>query len=158
MIAAARIRTSQLHDEALTDGLTGLPNRRAFDRDLAHEMARARRTSTPTTVAVIDLDHLKEVNDRHGHAAGDQVLSQMADALRAACRRSDRAYRIGGDEFALLLSDALVVEPGLLAARVAEAGAPPCTVGTASSPPDALEDLVELADRSLYEVRARERS
>jgi diguanylate cyclase (GGDEF)-like protein len=158
MMVAARVRTSKLHDEALADGLTGLGNRRAFDRDLDREIARARRNGSPLTLAVVDLDGLKRINDIDGHAAGDAAIVALADALRATSRRGDRAYRIGGDEFAVLLSDALIVEPELFAARLREAGAPACTVGTAASPPDPLDDLFSLADRALYRIRAEARS
>lgn len=158
MMVAARVRTSKLHDEALADALTGLGNRRSFDRDLDREIARARRNGSPLTLAVVDLDGLKRINDVDGHAAGDRAIVALADALRATSRRGDRAYRIGGDEFAVLLSDALIVEPELFAARLRDAGAPACTVGTAASPPDPLDDLFALADRALYRIRAQARS
>ena len=158
MMTSASLRTSRLGIEALTDALTGLSNRRAFDRDLEREVARAERTSSPLTLAVIDLDGLKAINDTDGHAAGDRALAAMGHALRATCRRSDRAYRIGGDEFAVLLTDALIVEPELLLSRLREAGAPSCTVGIASAPPDPLAGLYERADRALYQRRAVRRA
>jgi len=157
MMTGAALRTSRLRDEALTDALTGLGNRRAFDRDLERDIARARRTSSPLTLAVIDLDGLKRINDTDGHAAGDRAIASMGHALRATARRSDRAYRIGGDEFAVILSDALLVEPELLVQRLREAGAPTCSVGTASSPPEPIEELFERADAALYRNRAASR-
>jgi diguanylate cyclase (GGDEF)-like protein len=88
---------------ALTDALTGLGNRRAFDRDLEIEIARAGRHSTSLSVLILDLDGLKAVNDGLGHQAGDLLLRCVGDELRRAFRLEDRIYRLGGDEFALLL-------------------------------------------------------
>jgi diguanylate cyclase (GGDEF)-like protein len=157
MMTGASLRTSRLRHEALTDALTGLGNRRAFDRDLERDIARARRASTPLTLAIIDLDGLKQINDREGHAAGDQAIAAIGRALRATSRRADRAYRIGGDEFAVILSDAVLAEPDQLVTRLQEAGAPACSVGIASAPPERLEELFEQADRALYRNRAEAR-
>ena len=158
MMIAARVRTSQLHDEALTDGMTRLANRRAFDRDLEREIARAARTDSPITLAIIDLDGLKRVNDVDGHAAGDRAIVAMSSALGATARRSDRAYRIGGDEFAVLLTDASHVDSEGLAQRLHDAGAPAFTVGIASAPPDPPDELFERADAALYRARAERRN
>ena len=88
---------------ALADPLTGLGNRRAFDHALAVELEHAQIPGRPVSLLVGDLDAFKEVNDRHGHLAGDQALAAVADALRASARGQDRAFRWGGDEFAVLL-------------------------------------------------------
>jgi len=89
---------------ARSDALTGLGNRRAFDEALSDECIRARRNAQPLTLVYIDLDHFKRVNDELGHDAGDQVLCQLAAAVRQVVRgHIDRAFRLGGDEFALLL-------------------------------------------------------
>jgi diguanylate cyclase (GGDEF)-like protein len=157
MVAAARTMTRRLAAEALTDPLTGLGNRRAFDRALARETARTVRHDRPLAVAVIDVDGLKRVNDTLGHAAGDSMLVDLAAALRQAIRVEDAAYRLGGDEFALILADAVVLDVHALEDRIRRHGAPPFSLGLASTPPDHVESLVELADARLYEGRYQRR-
>jgi diguanylate cyclase (GGDEF)-like protein len=90
---------------AMTDQLTALSNRRAFDEQLERETSFTARHKQPLALLLIDLDHFKSINDLFGHPAGDTVLSYFADQLRATLRRSDHAYRIGGEEFAVLLRD-----------------------------------------------------
>ncbi len=90
---------------ARLDALTGLGNRRAFDETLAAEMARTRRAGSPLSVALVDLDDFKAVNDHYGHIEGDRYLREAATALHDSVRAGDRCYRWGGDEFALLLPD-----------------------------------------------------
>ena len=98
--AAAREELTRL---AETDPLTGLANRRAFEARLEAEVLHARRTGAPLSVAVLDLDHFKEVNDRHGHEEGDRTLRTLAARMRSATRASDVIARVGGEEFAWLL-------------------------------------------------------
>src|SRR6185437_6285583 len=93
----------RLQVDAATDSLTGLYNRRLFDEYLNKELIRAKRYSEQLAVVILDLHKLKEVNDRHGHMRGDDVLKIAAATLRTTLRASDFAFRIGGDEFALLL-------------------------------------------------------
>ena len=88
---------------AREDALTGLPNRREFHQQGTQALALAQRQNLPTTAVFLDLDHFKEVNDLHGHEAGDQVLVTVAEILRSSLRASDVCGRLGGDEFALLL-------------------------------------------------------
>ncbi|MCH8179512.1 MAG: GGDEF domain-containing protein [Proteobacteria bacterium] len=96
----------RLNQLSRTDGLTGLANRRRFMEVLASELARCRRTGAPLCVALLDIDHFKQVNDRHGHLAGDAVLRDLAAILMASVRApSDLPARIGGEEFALVLPD-----------------------------------------------------
>jgi diguanylate cyclase (GGDEF)-like protein len=102
---------------------------------------------------MIDLVGLKATNDTLGHAAGDAALRAMADAIRKATRVDDRGYRFGGDEFALLLPNTVLADPTGLEWRLHAAGAPDCTVGVASHPLDPREELVDLADRRLYDAR-----
>jgi diguanylate cyclase (GGDEF)-like protein len=92
--------------QARVDALTGLLNRRAFDEALAKAMDRSRMTGDPLSVLVGDIDEFKDFNDRFGHLEGDRVLQGVAEALRAALRRPDVAYRWGGDEFAVILPEA----------------------------------------------------
>ena len=157
MVVAGQASVTRLAEEALTDPLTGIHNRRAFDLDLEREVSRARRHGRPLTLAVIDVDGLKEINDRAGHGAGDEALRAVADALGTTARQEDGAYRIGGDEFALILVDAEVADEEVVAERLRAAGAPACSVGVASLPPGmaaAADDLVLRADARLYELRA----
>jgi len=105
-VLIVRVRRDRRALEALarSDGLTGLLNRRSFDAALASECARAGRSGEPLCVVTLDIDRFKAINDHFGHAAGDQVLRQLAVAIGASVRgRVDTAYRLGGDEFALVL-------------------------------------------------------
>lgn len=129
ILTCVRRGVARLRDQALVDELTELGNRRALDRDLPVELSRGARHGRRVAVVAIDLDGLKQVNDTDGHDAGDRVLRGLADAARAALREQDRAYRIGGDEFLLLLPE--TDQPGAEAAveRMRSAGAPPFTAG-----------------------------
>jgi diguanylate cyclase (GGDEF)-like protein len=143
--------------QALTDELTGVRNRRAFDEDLALLLDIARRRAAPLVVLMVDLDDLKTINDTEGHFAGDRALVTVAAALSASARTSDRVYRLGGDEFAMLFPDA---GPGgaerVLAdarERMAELDAEvSVSAGIAAFPADGRdpETLLMLADRRLY--------
>jgi diguanylate cyclase (GGDEF)-like protein/putative nucleotidyltransferase with HDIG domain len=94
---------SRLEKEALSDSLTGLGNHRAFQEDLARELARSETRGEPLGIVLLDVDGLKTVNDTNGHQAGDELIMGVSAALRATLRQRDVAYRIGGDEFAVLL-------------------------------------------------------
>lgn len=96
---------SALADQAVRDPLSGLFNRRFFDEALAQQEQAARRYGRPLSLALFDLDRLKQVNDSFGHEAGDAVLRAFADVLRGTARRADVPCRIGGDEFALILPE-----------------------------------------------------
>ncbi|NLL37549.1 MAG: GGDEF domain-containing protein [Fretibacterium sp.] len=87
------------------DKLTGLPNRSAMERDLVRECAQAKRLKNSFTLAMIDVDHFKRVNDRYGHDFGDHVLEELADCFIENIRPRDQVYRYGGEEFLLLLPD-----------------------------------------------------
>ena len=102
---ALRSANEELEKRANTDGLTGLANRRHFMDRLDSELDRSLRYQRPLSLVLLDLDHFKEVNDSHGHAAGDAVLRATADILRAVSRDVDLAGRIGGEEFGLLLPE-----------------------------------------------------
>ena len=93
----------KLAELARIDGLTGLPNRRAWDEELVKGLHRARRTSRPCAIALLDLDHFKRYNDTHGHQAGDALLRETAQALSVKLRAGDLIARYGGEEFALQL-------------------------------------------------------
>jgi diguanylate cyclase (GGDEF)-like protein len=93
----------QLQAQAVTDPLTGLSNRNLLEATLAQAVAQFGRTSSPVTLLTLDLDRFKDVNDTHGHHAGDLVLKSVGDLLRRRVRQSDRVFRLGGDEFVIVL-------------------------------------------------------
>jgi diguanylate cyclase (GGDEF)-like protein len=159
MATAARRAFVHLEEAASMDFLTGVGNRRSFERDLRREMGRSARHSAVFAVVVIDVDGLKAVNDTEGHAAGDARLRAVAGAVGARVRREDTVYRIGGDEFAVLLPGATARQAERVIARVAAGSAAPFTWGVATSPADgpSAEGLVAAADRRLYRRRARRR-
>ena len=105
--SAVRVRRlqEQLEKLAITDELTGLTNRRGFMAHLEEELWRARRFGHPITVLLLDLDHFKRVNDTWGHANGDAVLKAFAQVLESSSRRTDKVGRMGGEEFAAVLSE-----------------------------------------------------
>jgi len=156
----------QLRVLADQDPLTGLPNRRAFMRDLEHEVERARRYGRPLTLAIGDVDRFKQINDTLGHPAGDRALCAVADTLRAGLRGTDGAYRLGGDEFALLLPETTYEEAGEVVRRLyvafRETAPDPFAdlqmgAGLATLPADGLdaETLIRRADAALYEYKRR---
>ena len=108
--------------DALLDGLTELGNHRAFQEELARQLVHAERHGTPLCLLVVDVDDLKQVNDERGHAGGDALLVAVGRLAMTHVRRSDRAFRVGGDEFAILLPQA-TVDDGLVIARRMLAGA-----------------------------------
>jgi diguanylate cyclase (GGDEF)-like protein len=147
--------------DSLLDGLTGLGNHRAFQEALDDELAIAREDKTPVALLMIDVDDLKQTNDRHGHMAGDEVLRAVAQIMRANLRRSDRAFRVGGDEFALLLpgcdlDGAEAVAHHLLAAALSgnhgSHGAFSITVGSTAYPEfsSGRQQMILHADAALY--------
>ena len=151
---------------SLSDPLTGLGNRRAFDDALAEETARARRARGSMGLVMLDVDHFKQFNDRHGHQAGDDALMAVARALAGEARTEDRACRIGGEEFALLLPGADRAMSAAVAERVrraiedstAPAAAVTVSLGVASSQGDDPTALLALADARLYVAKAAGRN
>jgi diguanylate cyclase (GGDEF)-like protein len=156
----------KLQINAATDALTGLYNRRLFDEYCDKELNRAKRYGHHLAVVLLDLHKLKEVNDRHGHLRGDQVLQLAASTLRKTLRASDFAFRIGGDEFALLLPQTDPEQALTLSRRVRaqyESEVQPLHLGIgvtldfgiAVQPQDGDQkrDLMGLADKRLYELK-----
>jgi diguanylate cyclase (GGDEF)-like protein len=117
-----------LQHQALHDGLTGLPNRAALNQRLAQVMEAAARTGEPVGLALIDLDHFKDVNDTLGHAAGDFLLQDVALRLSGVLREGDLVARFGGDEFAVLLPGTSEVDAAEIARRLLGALLPPCVI------------------------------
>jgi diguanylate cyclase (GGDEF)-like protein len=120
--AATSIENVALHEraeeQAVTDALTGLANRRHFEDRLVEEVERSRRSHEPAGLLMIDIDNFKLVNDRHGHVAGDAVLREVANVLRETAREIDLAARYGGEELALILPGAGLEGAGQVAERV----------------------------------------
>jgi diguanylate cyclase (GGDEF)-like protein/putative nucleotidyltransferase with HDIG domain len=116
--AARADEVERLSQIAMTDPLTGLRNHRAFQEDLARELQRAGRTDEPIALVLMDVDDLKAANDTHGHQAGDERLQALGEAIRAAQRATDCGYRIGGDEFAVILPGARALGAMEFAQRV----------------------------------------
>ncbi|MDQ1747792.1 MAG: hypothetical protein QOD07_2055 [Frankiaceae bacterium] len=147
---------------AVTDGLTQLANRRSFDRALDRELQRATRTDGRLSVVLIDIDHFKNLNDTHGHLVGDNVLRQIAAALRECGREYDTIARYGGEEFAAVLpgcSSALAVQVAERLRRAVEEGPTDVPVtasaGVATYPYDGVDvdGLLGAADRALYSAK-----
>ena len=153
---------------ARVDELTGLRNRRAFEEDLATEIERSRRGGHALSLAVVDLDDFKSINDVHGHLAGDTALQSVAGVLTREVRTIDGRYRWGGDEFAVLLptADGVLAEGAM--GRLKAAIETDCrrpdgrplrmTYGVAELAPDMIgEELVDQADADLLERKPGER-
>lgn len=159
-----RARLHLEHQLARTDALTGILNSRAFLEHMGYIIALSKRDGAPITLAYIDLDDFKQVNDSHGHSAGDGVLQTVGDTLRESIRRTDTAARLGGDEFVLLLpvtdataartlveklKDKLVQE---LARRTPQVT---CSIGVVTflSPPDNADEAIRMADTLMYRAK-----
>ncbi len=162
---AERQRAAELEAHALRDPLTGLGNRRLMEQRLPQLLAEAEQAGSPVAVAVIDLDHFKQVNDRFGHAAGDRVLVALADLLRSNTRGDDLLVRLGGEEFLVVLSGATPARAREVTERLRQQveqhrwdGVAPglrvtLSVGLASAPPYELGALSEAADDALYRAK-----
>lgn len=158
---------AQLHYYATRDALTGLVNRRLFKEVLRRELARSRSRCTSGALLLIDLDHLKAINDSFGHRAGDEVLLELARRLRSQLREGDLPARIGGDEFAVILADAGDREAWAVACRIRDAMsdcvvnwgerriAVTVSVGIALFPShgETEEELMARADMALYRAK-----
>ncbi|HLH14855.1 MAG TPA: diguanylate cyclase, partial [Solirubrobacteraceae bacterium] len=161
-IVASLAERARLEAQALTDQLTGLPNQRALLTRLGADLAAAIRHGTPLSVAMLDIDNFKEINDLKGHARGDAVLRRVADCMRLAARASDTVGRLGGDEFMWILPDTGAVDAARalarareLIARTRELEETTTSVGICdtSCTLDAGE-LTRLADTALYASKA----
>jgi diguanylate cyclase (GGDEF)-like protein/PAS domain S-box-containing protein len=169
MIAADLTRQEVLEDqlrhEASSDPVTGLANHRRLFETLHAEVCRAERTRRGFSLLLLDLDQLKEINDRFGHQVGDRALCRLAQVMRDCCRSVDTAARQGGDEFAVVLPETDSSAAALVAKRIcnllansAEEPALSVSVGIASFPKDAstVAALACAADAALYEMKRRQ--
>ncbi|MEW6581730.1 MAG: diguanylate cyclase [Actinomycetota bacterium] len=159
----------EAHEQARTDALTGLPNRRAFLEELDREVTRRRRHGRPLALVLMDLDNFKRVNDLHGHPVGDRVLCETARRLGAVVRAGETLGRLGGEEFAWLLPDTTSAGARDAAERgrraVAGAAFPVAGAQTVSAGlsvlthgDDDAEDLLRRADEALYRAKAAGRN
>jgi diguanylate cyclase (GGDEF)-like protein len=156
-------RFSEARELAELDSLTGLHNRRLFYEFLSREIARSRRYDRNLSLIVFDLDDFKRINDRIGHLGGDGVLVEVADRVRSVVRATDIACRVGGDEFAVILTEAGRDDAELLADRIARAvrgqkidkiGALKISAGVAELRTDeTASDLFNRADQALYRAK-----
>jgi len=163
---------NQLSHLALTDRLTDLPNRRQFDESLERHSASAGRSGITYAVGLIDVDHFKEINDSLGHEIGDRVLVELAEVVRGHLRKSDLAARMGGDEFAVLMTETDAAEAGEVLGRVLRAvagrsfsasglrrGQVTVSVGvTESEGEEDPSDVLRRADTELYAAKRNGRN
>jgi len=164
------VEYEDIFEQARRDSLTGLANRRVFEERLEPLLESARRHDRPITLASMDLDHFKQVNDTFGHAKGDQVLRMVAQALSGMVRASDLLVRIGGDEFQLLMPETGLENARILVDRLCEAvdglaiqapGSPRLGISigiTQWKSGLSVEDWLQRADEALYQAKANGRS
>jgi len=156
---------------ALTDALTGIDNKRSFDNQIQREMDLARRHKGDLSLILLDLDHFKSINDTHGHVVGDEVLKEVAARIQTTCRQSDLCFRLGGEEFAVILSHTDTEGARIIAERVREAvNATPVEVQgrsvkvtvslgvTSFYYDDSSRELFSRADLALYCAKAQGRN
>ncbi|MCR4881867.1 MAG: diguanylate cyclase [bacterium] len=158
-----------IKQQAITDGLTGLYNRRHFDQCLANEAKRSLRLKQPFTLITLDLDHLKVINDNYGHSAGDAAIIGIANALKKNARQIDIPSRFGGEEFGVILPG-VDIDGGKIAAERLRAtientpieGIGQITasigVGTLLTHSDNVQELVELVDQAMYRAKRNGRN
>jgi diguanylate cyclase (GGDEF)-like protein len=160
MATVVNAMSARLEQEVFVDVLTELPNRRAFQRDLAKQLAQANRSRHSLALVLIDLDGLKAINDSQGYAAGDARLRMLGAALAAAVRAGDGAYRIGGDEFVALLPDSPPSQVPVILRRAVRLAAPAFSWGVATYPDDGHsgDELLDVAHDDLARRRGRPRS
>jgi diguanylate cyclase (GGDEF)-like protein len=156
------LRAALAHETQLArvDPLTGLANRRAFEDVVARELARSERSYEPITIAVLDVDDFKRINDTAGHARGDAALTAVAEELASHVRGADLAARLGGDEFGLMLVGDGAANPSMLKRLCARITALEitgfrlsCSVGAVTVAGGTIEAALEGADRALYQAK-----
>ncbi len=160
----SRLRSNLLGQLAMTDHLTGVANRAQFERILTSELAHARRTGEPFSVISLDLNDFKGVNDTYGHAAGDEVLREVAKRMTDQVRTEDLLARLGGDEFAIFMRQTVEDSPELLVRRITEVVSSPIKlsagnevkvgissgIATYSAEFNSIDSLLAKADQDLY--------
>src|ERR1700682_5990789 len=163
-LVALKQMTDRLRADADLDFLTGLANRRRFRDALKCELERWRRYGVPWALLLLDIDHLKVINDQHGHTGGDMVIRHVADTLLAVSRDNDTAARLGGEEFGLLLAGTTAEKAqlaadrlrGIIAQKVIHGvGRATVSIGVAACPEHANSErsLFSVSDQALYEAK-----
>jgi len=171
LIQRLEAEKDKAQQNAMTDGLTGIPNRRYFDETLHKELFRLKRTGSPLALMMIDIDHFKKFNDRYGHVAGDECLKRVAETIRVNIGRSpDFVARYGGEEFVVVMPDTDVRGAEIVAERVRQSiekltiphetseTSPHVTISLGvtsvySETIDSPDDIVRLADDALYKAK-----
>lgn len=168
----AALKTKKLMDlltsQAMLDGLTGLHNRRYFDRHLSQTLNNSAEAAEPVGLILLDIDHFKSINDSLGHPKGDQLLQAVAQTIQPICRKQDVACRYGGEEFAVILELTNIDESFSVAERIRGSIESSDRIATilgrkltissgvaAVHPPQRIspEELIELADQALYQAK-----
>lgn len=171
--ASVSLHNALLHrvieEQAMTDSLTGLPNRRSMDYHLQEELQRGRIYQRPFSVLLLDINQFKQVNDRYGHPAGDLLLRQIAEFLKQVIRKTDFLARYGGDEFAVILPETDAVMAEKIAARINQGLKDnlfqvneginihlSASLGLTAYPEDgdSIQQLLDSADRNLYKKKS----
>ena len=167
-LITAQVENARLYGEAVEtarlDELTGLYNRRALNEIIANEMKRCSRYGGMFSLIILDIDTLKNINDTHGHLTGDEYLRRVGSIIKATVRNTDQAFRYGGDEFAILLTQTTIDDAMRVAERVRKQVASAtddidipitCSLGIASWPTNGpnVNDLINAADTALYQAK-----
>ncbi len=160
------IEAASLRSEVLTDPLTQLLNRRAFDQNLEHAIHQWERHKRPFVLILGDLDHFKLINDRFGHGTGDEVLKALTARIRLSLRKSDLAFRIGGEEFAVLLTEThlkvgesvaeklrRLIDGEPLILEGGQAILPSMSFGVGAPGPSGCKNLFIAVDKALYQAK-----
>jgi len=156
LVSRVQDQAVQLEALAHNDGLTGIPNRRAWDIELAREISRARRTGRSVVVAMLDLDHFKLFNDTHGHQVGDQLLREAAAVWHAHMREGDLLARYGGEEFGAIIIGVPLAEAAEIVDRLRALTPQGQTFSAGVAHWDGAETADQLtarADQALYEAK-----
>ncbi len=162
--------------QSLTDPLTGLYNRHSMEKLMQREVALCERHTLPLSIVMVDMDYFKSVNDEHGHAAGDHMLKSFADCVRMTLRKTDLAFRFGGDEFLIVLPQTAIVQAQQVVQKLRQAYAavdfshaitrldrqPTLSIGVAERSRDGniltLDAMLSAADQALYEAKNANRN
>lgn len=167
ILTRTNTKADYLHSMATTDGLTGLINRREFDRRISEEFSRSKRHKLPVSLALFDIDYFKKINDTYGHATGDVILKELGELISYNTRNFDIVARYGGEEFALILPQTLQVEAFELMDRLRqkvekalfnkEKCAIKLTISIGVAQLDLIDatplDLIERTDKALYKAK-----